>query len=36
VLVEVRNDLIQTPEAQRAWGLRLAPMLDAALKNAEV
>ena len=36
VLVEVRNDLIETPEAQRAWGNRLAPMLDAALKNAEV
>jgi predicted N-formylglutamate amidohydrolase len=36
VLVEVRNDLIETPEDQRAWGKRLAPMLDAALKNAEV
>jgi predicted N-formylglutamate amidohydrolase len=36
VLVEVRNDLIETPEDQRAWGARLAPMLDAALKNAEV
>jgi predicted N-formylglutamate amidohydrolase len=36
VLVEVRNDLIEAPEAQRNWGLRLAPMLDAALRNAEV
>jgi len=36
VLVEVRNDLIETPAQQRAWGLRLAPMLDAALANAEV
>ena len=36
VLVEVRNDLIETPEDQRAWGMRLAPMLDAALRNAEV
>jgi predicted N-formylglutamate amidohydrolase len=36
VLIEVRNDLIETPEAQRAWGLRLAPMLDAALAIAEV
>ncbi|MCU4652506.1 N-formylglutamate amidohydrolase [Roseibacterium sp. SDUM158016] len=36
VLVEVRNDLISTPEQQRAWGLRLAPMLDAALRISEV
>lgn len=36
VLIEVRNDLIETAEAQRAWGLRLAPMLDAALRIAEV
>ncbi|MFW5654317.1 MAG: N-formylglutamate amidohydrolase [Roseicyclus sp.] len=36
VLIEVRNDLIVTPEAQRAWGLRLAPMLDAALRIADV
>ena len=36
VLVEVRNDLIGTPDQQRAWGLRLAQMLDAALGNAEV
>ena len=36
VLVEIRNDLIGTEAQQRAWGLRLAPLLDAALKNAEV
>ena len=36
VLVEIRNDLIETPDQQRAWGQRLAPMLDAALANAEV
>ncbi|RVV96801.1 N-formylglutamate amidohydrolase [Mesobaculum littorinae] len=33
-LVELRNDLIATPEAQRAWALRLAPILDAALAEA--
>lgn len=36
VLVEVRNDLIETPEAQAHWAGRLAPMLDAALKIAQV
>lgn len=36
VLVEVRNDLIETAEQQKAWGARLAPMLDAALRIAEV
>lgn len=36
VLVEIRNDLIQTAAQQRDWGLRLAPLLDAALGNAEV
>jgi predicted N-formylglutamate amidohydrolase len=36
VLVEIRNDLIETPDQQHAWGQRLAPMLDAALANAEV
>ena len=36
VLVEIRNDLIATPDQQRGWGERLAPMLDAALANAEV
>lgn len=36
VLVEVRNDLIGTAAAQEAWGRRLAPMLDAALRIAEV
>jgi predicted N-formylglutamate amidohydrolase len=36
VLIEVRNDLIGTEAEQRAWGERLAPMLDAALRIAEV
>jgi predicted N-formylglutamate amidohydrolase len=36
VLIEVRNDLIETPEAQAAWGRRLARVLDAALTSAEV
>ena len=36
VLIELRNDLITSPQQQRDWGNRLAPMLDAARKNAEV
>jgi predicted N-formylglutamate amidohydrolase len=36
VLIEIRNDLIETPDQQRAWGQRLAGVLDAALQNAEV
>ncbi len=36
VLIEVRNDLIETEGPQRAWGKRLAPMLDAALRIADV
>ena len=36
VLIELRNDLIETTDQQAAWGARLAPMLDAALRNAEV
>lgn len=28
-LIEVRNDLIATPETQHAWGMRLAGVLDA-------
>jgi len=36
VLIEIRNDLIETTDQQAAWGKRLAPMLDAALRNAEV
>ena len=31
VLIELRNDLITTPEAQEAWAARLAPMLAAVL-----
>ena len=31
-LIEVRNDLISTPVGQKAWGLRLAPCLTAALE----
>lgn len=34
VLIEIRNDLIETPEGQRAWGLRLAPMLQKAAQIA--
>ncbi|MCT4553905.1 MAG: N-formylglutamate amidohydrolase [Pelagimonas sp.] len=30
-LIELRNDLIETPQQQEAWGQRLAPMLEAAL-----
>ena len=29
VLIELRQDLIATPEAQRAWAARLAPILAA-------
>lgn len=35
VLVEVRNDLIGTPEAQEAWAARLAPHLEGALMDME-
>ena len=35
VLIEVRNDLIDTPERQEAWGRRLAPDLAAALADIE-
>jgi predicted N-formylglutamate amidohydrolase len=33
VLIEVRNDLIATPEAQTAWAARLAPILRDTLKE---
>ncbi len=36
VLIELRNDLIETEAQQQAWGQRLAPMLDAALRIAQV
>ena len=35
VLVELRQDLIETEAQQRAWGARLAPHLEAALADAE-
>jgi predicted N-formylglutamate amidohydrolase len=35
-LVEIRNDLIGTEAEQIAWAERLAPILDAALADAEV
>ncbi|WP_420860170.1 N-formylglutamate amidohydrolase [Marivivens marinus] len=35
VLVEIRNDLIRTPEQQQAWAERLAPLLDRALAIAD-
>ena len=34
-LIELRNDLIATAEAQAAWAARLAPVLAAALAEAE-
>lgn len=34
VLIELRNDLIATPEGQRAWAARLAPMLAEALATS--
>jgi predicted N-formylglutamate amidohydrolase len=36
VLIEIRQDLIATARAQRAWAERLAPMLSAALTDAGV
>ncbi len=36
VLIELRNDLIETDQAQADWGTRLAPMLDAALSSAQL
>lgn len=33
VLIELRNDLIETPKAQAAWAARLAPVLVAALAD---
>jgi predicted N-formylglutamate amidohydrolase len=35
-LIEIRHDLIDTPEAQRRWAERLAPILSAALADAGV
>lgn len=32
VLIEIRNDLIQTPEDQQAWAQRLAPILNEVLE----
>lgn len=34
-LIEIRNDLIETPDAQTAWGQRLAPILVDALTQTE-
>lgn len=36
VLIEVRNDLIERPEDQHAWGVRLAALLDAARQSADL
>ena len=36
VLIELRQDLIQTEQAQADWAARLAPLLDAALKSVEL
>ncbi|SNR24798.1 N-formylglutamate amidohydrolase [Puniceibacterium sediminis] len=35
-LIELRSDLIETEETQAAWGARLAPMLEEALRRADV
>jgi predicted N-formylglutamate amidohydrolase len=35
VLIELRNDLIFDEAGQRAWAARLAPLLQAALEDAE-
>ena len=35
-LIELRHDLIGTREAQRAWAMRLAPMLEDALELADI
>lgn len=35
VLIELRNDLIETPEQQLSWANRLAPILLQALSNME-
>lgn len=35
-LIEVRNDLIATPEEQAGWAARLAPLLERALEKAGV
>ncbi|WP_375279982.1 N-formylglutamate amidohydrolase [Pseudooctadecabacter sp.] len=34
-LIELRNDLIEDPDAQHAWGARLAPLLERALQQME-
>ncbi|ABD53363.1 N-formylglutamate amidohydrolase [Jannaschia sp. CCS1] len=36
VLIEVRNDLIETAEDQARWGVRLAQMLEAAATSADL
>ncbi|MGX9354957.1 N-formylglutamate amidohydrolase [Roseobacteraceae bacterium S113] len=36
VLIELRNDLIETPAQQQAWAARLAPMLVRAIETANI
>lgn len=36
VLIELRHDLITTPDQQQAWGQRLAPLLEAALADTHL
>lgn len=36
VLIEIRNDLIETEMQQKEWAKRLTPVLDAALSDAQV
>jgi predicted N-formylglutamate amidohydrolase len=35
VLIELRHDLIQTPETERLWAARLAPILEKVLESIE-
>ena len=36
ILIEIRNDLIETPEQQAAWATRLAPLLAQSLIDANI
>jgi len=36
VLIELRNDLIETPKQQKDWAARLAPILEAARRDAKL
>lgn len=36
VLIELRNDLIETPDQQKKWAQRLAPLLEKALSKTDI